>query len=83
MPKIICKCNEVLDYGNIPSKIDYLFISDIDYDKYEGTIDSEKLYKEMKTFLMCPKCNRIWIFWDGFDKLPSEYRPVANKAKTQ
>ena len=76
MPKIICKCNEVLDYGNIPSPIDYLFISDIDYADYEDEVDSEVLYKHMKIFLKCPKCNRLWFFWDGMDKKPIEYKKV-------
>ena len=78
MPKIICKCNKVIDYGQIPSKHDYLFIADTEYDKYNGMIDSEKLYNQMKTFIKCPNCQRIWIFWDSFQKPPKEYLPIKN-----
>ncbi len=73
MPKIKCKCGEILSYSEIPSSIEYKFISDVDYDKYEGTIDAEVLYKQMKSFLKCEKCNRLWIFWKGYSNNPTEY----------
>lgn len=73
MPKIICACGEWLSYSNIPCRIEYKFISDVDYDKYEGTIDAELLYQQMRSFIKCPKCERIWFFWDGYNKQPTEY----------
>lgn len=51
MPKMLCKCDSMLYYGDIPCKIEYKFISDTAYNTYEGNIDSEKLYLEMKSFL--------------------------------
>jgi hypothetical protein len=73
MPKITCKCGEFLSYSEIPCTIEYRFISDVDYDKYTGSIDAEKLYGQMKSFIKCPKCNRLWMFWDGYSKNPTEY----------
>jgi hypothetical protein len=46
MPKMICKCGEVLSYSEIPCKIEFKFISDLEYDKFQGEIDSEKLSEE-------------------------------------
>lgn len=73
MPKLLCKCGEVLSYSQIPCKIEYKFISDVDYDQFIGTIDSEKLYGQMRSFLECPQCRRLWFFWNGFVNEPTEY----------
>ena len=73
MPKIICQCGEILSYSTIPCSIEYKFISDVDYDEYTEKIDAEELYKKMKSFLKCPRCNRLWIFWDGYKNKPTEY----------
>lgn len=81
MPKIICKCGEILSYSEIPCKIEYKFISDVDYDKYKGMIDSEVLYTQMKSFLKCIKCNRLWIFWSGYENSPTEYLEIDKRNK--
>ena len=73
MPSINCKCGKKLGYGEIPNSIEWLMISDEAYDKYSGEIDSELLYKEMKSFLKCPNCGRLWVFWDGFQSSPTVY----------
>jgi hypothetical protein len=73
MPAIKCKCGEILRYGEIPNPIEWLFISDTAYDKLTGVIEAEDLYRAMKTFLRCPACERLWVFWDGFNDGPSEY----------
>jgi len=75
MPSIICKCGEKLGYGEIPNPIEWLTISDKDYDSYEGYVDSEALYREMKSILKCSSCSRLWIFWNGFDSNPVSYTP--------
>lgn len=79
MPKIICKCGDVLSYSEIPCSIEYKFISDINYDKYEGMIDSESLYIQMKSFMKCPQCGRLWIFWNGYNSKPTEYIGINEK----
>lgn len=75
MPSNICKCGEKLTYGEIPNPIEWLTISDKNYDSYEGKVDSENLYEEMKSILRCPSCDRLWIFWDGFEANPVCYTP--------
>jgi hypothetical protein len=73
MPAIKCKCGNKISYGEIPSYNELLIISDVDFDKYEGKIDAEELYKNMKSVLHCNKCNRWWFFKDGFDNKPICY----------
>lgn len=79
MSKMLCKCGETLFLQKIPNDKEYKFISDVEYDKYEGMIDSEKLYMEMKSFIKCNKCGRLWFFWDGFNNEPKEYLPSELK----
>lgn len=76
MPKFKCECGDILSYSEIPCKIEYKFISDLDYDRYEGEIDAEELYGQMRSFIKCEKCNRLWIFWNGFGNEPLEYIQV-------
>ncbi|HLW72782.1 MAG TPA: hypothetical protein VKR54_01920 [Candidatus Babeliales bacterium] len=73
MPKIICTCQNILSYSEIPCPIEYKFISDCDYDKYQEMIDTEFLYQQMNSFLKCPQCERLWIFWHGYNNHPTEY----------
>jgi len=75
MPKIVCTCGWWLRYGDIPNPIEWLFISDVDYDKFTGSVDAEELYRALKSFLQCPNCGRLWVFWNGFDQEPAEYIP--------
>jgi hypothetical protein len=75
MPKIVCKCGQWLRYGDIPNPIEWLFISDVEYDKFSGSVDAEVLYRAMKSFLQCPICGRLWVFWNGFGSDPDEYIP--------
>ena len=76
MPKMICKCVTLLRNGDIPCKIQYNFISDEEYDKFQDTIDAEELFMEMKIFFRCSQCGRLWFFWNGFDERPTEYIEV-------
>lgn len=65
MPKIKCTCGALLRYSDIPCKIEYKLISDVDYDKYVGQVNSEELYMKMQSFFKCSDCQRLWLFWDG------------------
>ncbi len=80
MPKILCKCGEPLRYGDVPNPIEWLFISDSDFDTISGMVDSESLYQKLKSFLECPSCKRLWVFWRGFDSDPLEY--ILQKASS-
>ena len=41
MPKINCKCNNVIWLGEIPSPNQWMIISDIEYDQFEDKVDTE------------------------------------------
>lgn len=75
MPSIVCPCGERLGYGDIPNPIEWLVISDKEYDGYAGMIDSEDLYRKMRSILKCPRCRRLLVFWDGFESAPTIYFP--------
>ena len=74
MPAYMCKCGSRVSVGAIPCDDQWSFIADTDYDKYEGKIDAEKLYKEMKEFFKCASCNRLAMFWNGWDSDPTFYK---------
>lgn len=73
MPKFVCKCENIISVNEIPNPNEWLTISDVEYDRYSGVINSEELYKDMKIILKCNKCERLHCFWDGFDKPPVTY----------
>jgi len=74
MGKFNCKCGNILSTsGEIPNPIEWLLISDKDYDSFSDKIDAEDLYLKMKTILKCPNCGRLWIFWNGVQEEPSCY----------
>lgn len=75
MPSILCRCGEKLGYGDIPNHIEWLAISDKEYDAYSGEVDAEDLYRKMRSILRCPRCGRLWVFWDGFENPPASYIP--------
>lgn len=74
MPKIRCICNYVISLSEIPSPNQYLMISDVEMDNYEGKVDVEQLYMAMKIVVKCPNCDRLHVFYEGFDKDPIIYR---------
>ena len=76
MPKLRCDCGDVMRYGDIPCPNEWLFISDTEYDAFSGVVDAEELYRAMKSFLRCPNCGRLWVFWNGFASAPEGYRPL-------
>lgn len=78
MPKIVCSCQNILSYSEIPCSIEYKFISDVEYDQYQEMIDAEDLYQHMKSFLKCPECDCLWIFWHGYASPPVEYIKKTN-----
>ncbi|WP_413208407.1 hypothetical protein [Rhodospirillum sp. A1_3_36] len=74
MPSIICRCGNRLRFGVIPNSLEWLIISDSDYEKIEGNIDSEELYMKFKSIIKCDNCRKIWIYWNGFQDEPVCYK---------
>ena len=77
MPKMLCRCGEVLRWSEIPNPIEWLLIADTAYDAYREPVDPVELYRAMRHLLRCPACGRLWVFWDGFGGEPTEYVPGA------
>lgn len=75
MPAYHCKCDQWISYGEIPCKDEWLFISDVAYDSFSGKVEAEEVYRAMRSFLKCPRCGRLWLFWDGYQGDPREYQP--------
>lgn len=73
MPSILCLCNQKISYSEIPSKYEWLFMSDIEFDNFTGNVDAEEVYSKMKHFLRCSSCHRLYIFWKGFNNPPEIY----------
>ena len=76
MSKFKCECRTILSFGRIPNPDEWLLISDKEYDNFQGKIDSEELYSRCKCLIKCPSCNRVWIFWNGFNNKPELYQKV-------
>lgn len=74
MPKMKCICGNIIKLNDIPNPNELLMISETDYDKYDGFIDSEKLYMEMKTVVKCDNCYRLYIYENGIDEDPIIYQ---------
>lgn len=73
MPNLPCKCGHVIGLGEIPNPNEWNMISDVEYDRFSGKIDAEELYRLMKSFLVCANCQRLWIYWKGFEHPPVSY----------
>lgn len=70
MPKMTCKCGYIINYSQIPSENDWLFISEIEYDKFQGKVDSEEIYRSMRLMRRCTNCGRLYIYWNGANNDP-------------
>jgi len=75
MPSLTCGCGKILHYGEIPCPNEWLFISDVEFDKFSGTVDAEEIYKAMKSLIKCSRCGTMWFFWNGFQAEPQQYVP--------
>ena len=42
MPSIMCRCGTRLRYGEIPNPIEWLAISDTNYDQFTNTVEAEQ-----------------------------------------
>ena len=78
MPSFLCTCGERVRIGTIPNPIEWLWVSDVEYDRFIEPVDPEELYKQFQHMLKCPNCERLLVFWDGFDKNPIYYEVSEN-----
>lgn len=73
MPKLKCVCGNIILLGDIPSPNQFMLISDVELDEFHGFVDVEEIYKAMKVVAHCSKCERLHVFWNGFDQLQTIY----------
>jgi hypothetical protein len=76
MPGLDCSCGHRISYGEIPCKDEWLLISDVDFDGFSGPVEAEDVYRAMRSLLKCPVCNRLWVFWNGYQDVAQEFIPV-------
>lgn len=76
MPNRICPCGHVFRLGVIPCPDQWLLISDVDFDRFDKQIETDKLFDAMILATKCPDCGRLWIYYDGFGGKPTEYVQV-------
>lgn len=81
MPHLTCSCGNRISYGEIPCPDEWLFISDVDFDAFAGQVDSEVVYRSMRSFLRCPICGHLWIFWGGYQAAAQEFEPATIQGK--
>lgn len=78
MAKIRCFCGTIIQTsGAIPNELEWKILSDSEFDRFEGMIDAEEIYLASKSMFRCPTCGRLWVYWDGFDRVPQCYKPEA------
>jgi len=74
MPKIKCKCGNIISLSAIPSPHQSHIITDVEFDNFQGMVDAEEIYSSMKIVVHCDVCGRLYIYNNGFGELPLIYR---------
>lgn len=75
MPSILYKFGNKLKFGAIPNPIEWLIISDDRYEKFQGTVDSERVFQAMNGVLKFSSRGRLSIFWNGFHSVSTSCFP--------
>ena len=73
MASFNCSCGKLIALNEIPSRSEWLILSDIDANELPDEIATDLFLAKMRPLLRCEFCNRIWIFWDGREFQPTEY----------
>lgn len=76
-----CDCGKRIYLGEIPCPYEWNFISDSDLGQFfserSKMIDGEKLYLKMNSFVKCPECGSLWLFWDGDNSKAQKFKPES------
>ena len=78
MAKLLCACGEqIRTSGDTPHPYEWLLLADIDVrdDAWDGSTGFKELYEHATRAFKCPACERLWVFWNGFDSEPQRYDP--------
>lgn len=77
MAKFLCTCGGLVrTSGGIPNPQQWNLISDVRFDDFTSQVEAEEVYAAATHAYRCDDCGRLWIFWQGYDALPTEYVPV-------
>ncbi len=83
MPNFLCSCGESISLTPIPNPLEWLLINAVRLDEFESNLTLSDLYPRMTSMLRCPKCDRLYIYWNSEDAEPTEYAPVPEPEKTK
>lgn len=76
MAKYWCICGKLIrTSGEIPNPVEWKLISDVKFDEFSGLVDAEDVYQAAVSLFRCGTCDRLWVYWDGFDRPPTCYTP--------
>jgi hypothetical protein len=74
MAKWICACGTTIQSsGTIPNPTQWMLMSDQDLEAFTGLVRAEDLYTNMTIAFRCPTCDRLHIFWRGWDEPATVY----------
>jgi hypothetical protein len=78
--QVPCVCGEILTTsGSIPNPIEWLWISDVDFDLFAGSVDAEEVYASFGHAFRCPASGHLWVFEAGMDAAPVCYARVESR----
>ncbi|MFC4686020.1 hypothetical protein ACFO4P_03630 [Epilithonimonas pallida] len=78
MPKINCKCGNIIRLNDIPNVNELHIISDIDFEQFwnddEDFVKIEDVASQMKLVVKCNNCCRLYIYENGMNEEPIIYQ---------
>ncbi len=51
-----------------------MIISDVKYDRFAEQVNADEVYMAMDIVVKCPNCQRLHVFWDGFNSPQTIYK---------
>lgn len=69
---------EVLRSGAIPCRTEWRFLPDPELERWPGAIPMREPDDAMRSVLLCPRCGRLRVPWNGFSARPAGYEPVPD-----
>ncbi|SDG36928.1 hypothetical protein [Epilithonimonas hungarica] len=83
MPKIKCKCGNIVSLNDIPNVNELHIISDIDFEQFwnddEDFVKIEDVASQMKLVVKCNNCYRLYIYENGMNEDPIIYKLEEGK----
>lgn len=74
MPKIRCKCGNIIMLNDIPNENEYLYISDVAYEALDDSFQKDKIYSELNIAVKCNSCQRIYLYGESLNGIPLVYK---------